>query len=95
MATEDYTSKTVWFLAGAATGAAIALLFAPATGEHTRRFIVKKTNASRDAIAESGKDVLERGRELFDKGRQLADEAAEMFERGRKLVESTADSLKS
>jgi len=36
---EDNTSKLVWFLAGAAIGSAIALLYAPASGDETRRKI--------------------------------------------------------
>ena len=60
----------------------------------TRRKIAKKTEKGRAAIADSGKDMLERGKEMYEKGRKLADDAAEMFERGRKIVESTAANLK-
>lgn len=91
---EDYGSKAVWFLAGIAIGATVALLFAPATGEDTRRQIARKAQKGRDALADSGADLLERGREMYDRGRKLADEAADMFERGRKIVESTASNLK-
>ena len=34
---EEYGSKAVWFMAGIAIGATVALLYAPATGEDTRR----------------------------------------------------------
>jgi len=76
----DSTSNVVWFLAGAALGAAIALLYAPQSGEETRRLIAKKTGEGRDALAD-------RSRELYDRGRELADEAAELFERGKKLAQ--------
>jgi gas vesicle protein len=33
---QENGDKVVWFLAGAAIGAAIALLYAPASGEETR-----------------------------------------------------------
>ncbi len=33
MADQDYGSKVVWFMAGIAIGATVALLYAPATGE--------------------------------------------------------------
>jgi gas vesicle protein len=82
----DNTSKVVWFLAGAALGAAIAMLYAPAAGAETRRRIITKTQEGRESLVESGRDLIERGRELYEKGRQIADEAAELFERGRKLV---------
>jgi gas vesicle protein len=83
------SSGVVWFFAGAAIGAAIALLYAPASGEETRRKIAD----GRSALGESGKEVFERGRELYERGRQLADEAADMFERGRKLVEGAASNM--
>ena len=94
MAAEEYGSKVVWFMAGIAVGASIALLYAPASGEETRRTIAKKTKQGREAISDSGKEMLERGKEMYEKGRKMADDAAEMFERGRKIVEGTAANLK-
>jgi gas vesicle protein len=94
MADQDYGSKVVWFMAGIAIGATVALLYAPATGEQTRRQIARKAQKSRDALADTGEDLLDRGREMYERGRKLADEAADMFERGRKIVESTASNLK-
>jgi len=94
MAEQDNGAKVVWFMAGIAIGATIALLYAPASGEVTRRRIVRKTEQGRAALADSGKDMLDRGREMYEKGRRLADDAADMFERGRKIVESTAANLK-
>jgi gas vesicle protein len=85
MSDED-TGKVLWFVAGAAVGAAIALLFAPASGEVTRRKIGQKADEGREAITETGKEILDKGRDLYDKGRKLADDAADMFDRGRKLV---------
>ena len=86
-ADNDNSSKFIWFLAGAAIGATVALLYAPQSGAETRRRISQKTGEGREALAESSREILDRGRELFDKGRQIADEAAEMFDRGRKLVQ--------
>ena len=54
----------------------------------------RKAQRGRDALADSGGDLLDRGREMYERGRKLADEAADMFERGRKIVESTASNLK-
>ena len=93
MADENASDRIIWFMAGAAIGATIALLYAPASGVQTRRRIVKKTQQGRDALADSGKDMLERGRDMYERGKKLADEAADMFERGRKLVESTAANI--
>ncbi len=94
MADENAGGKVVWFVAGIAIGATIALLFAPDSGKATRRKIARRTEEGRQALTESGKEMLERGREMYERGRKLADDAAEMFERGRKIVEGTAANLK-
>jgi gas vesicle protein len=87
MAEQIDTSKAVWFLAGAAIGATLALLFAPASGEETRRYIGRKADEGREALTDTGRDLLDKGRDLYDKGRKIADEAADMFDRGRRLVQ--------
>ena len=81
-------SRAVWFLAGAAVGAAVALLFAPYSGHETRRKIRRQAERGADVLSDAGRDIAERGRDLYDKGRKIADEAAEIFERGKKLVQS-------
>jgi gas vesicle protein len=86
MAKDDTGSSVAWFLAGAATGAAIALLYAPKTGKDTRKYLHKQTREGRDAVEASGKELMDRGKELYERGRKIADDAAELFERGRKLV---------
>lgn len=72
------------FVLGAAAGAAIALLYAPATGEETRRKLKEKARAGRDRAEEMARDgreflhrqrenlgaAVERGREAFDQARK-------------------------
>ena len=84
---QESGDKVVWFLAGAAIGAAIALLYAPASGEETRAKLLDKANEGRDLLGERGRDLMDRGRELYSKGKTMADDAADMLERGRKIVE--------
>jgi gas vesicle protein len=84
---QDNTGSLIWFFAGAAVGASIALLYAPQSGRETRRIIVKKTKQGREALADTADDLMEKGRDLYEKGRQVADDAADLFERGRRLVE--------
>jgi gas vesicle protein len=76
----------LWFVAGAAFGAAAALLYAPQSGNRTRRLIVRKLSDGRDALADSSADLVSKSRDLYEKGRRVADDAAELFERGRKFV---------
>ena len=82
------SSKVVWFTAGVALGATVALLYAPSSGEETRERIRLKAGEGRDALKDRGRDLLDRSRGLYDKGKQMADEAADLFDRGRRMVES-------
>jgi gas vesicle protein len=70
------------FLVGAISGAALALMFAPATGEETRKFLKDKAREGRDRAA----DAVEKGREVVKEGRDVLSEA---FERGREVYERT------
>jgi len=84
---QDNGGKLIWFVAGAAIGATIALLYAPQDGEATRRYLGKRARKSGEAIADASRDLLDKGRDLYDQGRRVADEAADLFERGRRIVE--------
>jgi gas vesicle protein len=71
------------FLIGAVAGAAVALLYAPATGAETREYLGEKAREGRDRAvqaAEKGRqavkdgretlvDAIERGREAFQQAR--------------------------
>jgi gas vesicle protein len=83
---DDFSSTLAWFLTGALIGATVAILYAPKTGKDTRKLISKKTQQGKEAVAETGKDIVEASKEMFDRGRQLVEDAADLFERGRKLV---------
>ena len=70
------------FLMGAAAGAAVALLFAPASGEETRRRLAETGREGRDkaeAMAREGREYLRRQRDqvaaAVDRGREAFDEA--------------------
>jgi len=78
------SNRLAWFLTGAVIGVTIAILYTPSSGRDTRQLI---TDKSRDALGDTGKNLIEAGREMFDRGRQLVEDAAELFERGRKLVQ--------
>jgi len=65
------------FIAGAAVGAAVALLFAPAAGTETRAYVNRRAREARERAtqaAEQGREILNRQREnittAFDRARQ-------------------------
>ena len=67
----------VAFVLGALTGAAVALLLAPATGEETRRILSEKAREGRERaqdVARQGRDFVNRQRETIssaiDQGRE-------------------------
>lgn len=87
MANKSQSDSALWFFAGAALGATIALLYAPQAGHETRRQIKGAARKGADRVAESGQQIAELGRELVERGKALSSEAADMFERGRKLID--------
>ena len=70
----------VAFVLGAVTGAAVALLMAPASGEETRRLLADKAREGRDKAGEAA----QKGRELWDRQRETLSTA---FERGKEAYE--------
>ena len=64
------------FVAGAAVGAAVALLFAPASGTETRAYVNRRAREARDRAAQAA----EQGREMFNRQRETITTA---FDRGR------------
>lgn len=70
------------FILGAVSGAAVALLYAPAAGSETREFLGEKAREGRDraaTAAEKGREVLNQGRETLasaiDRGREAYQQA--------------------
>ena len=88
MSKDNSGSLMVAFVIGALTGAAVALLFAPASGEETREFLGQKAREGRDKAREAvdqGRDyyrsqrdnlvtAVERGREAFQQARERGDQ---------------------
>jgi gas vesicle protein len=62
MSNQDCSGATgifVAFLIGAVTGAAVALLFAPAAGRETREFLAERAKEGREKAAETAKKTRE------------------------------------
>lgn len=88
MSKDNSGGLMVAFVVGALTGAAVALLFAPASGEETREFLGEKAREgkakAREAV-DQGRDyyarqrenlvnAVDRGREAFQQARERGDQ---------------------
>jgi gas vesicle protein len=72
----------VAFALGAIAGAAIALLYAPTSGEETRKKLAEKAREGRDraeALAKQGREFIDRQKEhlsaAVDRGREAFEQA--------------------
>jgi gas vesicle protein len=88
MSKDNSGSLMVAFVIGALTGAAVALLVAPASGEETREFLGQKAREGKARAREAmdqGRDyyqrqretlvsAVERGREAFQQARERGDQ---------------------
>jgi len=81
MTATQASSVILAFLLGGLTGAALALLYAPRSGQETR-----------DLLSERVRETAERGRELKEqavgKGRALVEEATQYVERQKQEIDS-------
>ena len=83
MAREDGSgagSVLLAFILGAVSGAAVALLYAPASGKETRDYLNDKAREGRERAAEAA----ERSREVIKQGRETLTTA---IDRGREAYQ--------
>ena len=68
------------FILGAVSGAAVALLYAPATGRETRDYLGEKAREGKERASKAA----ERGREIINQGRETLTTA---IDRGREAYQ--------
>jgi gas vesicle protein len=71
---DEFGAFLVGFIVGGLTGAVVALLFAPQSGEETRALIKDKSIELRDKAQVSAEEALARAEELAADARRRADE---------------------
>jgi gas vesicle protein len=86
-------TKVSFFVAGVGIGAAIALLFAPQSGEETRKRIVEKAQEGKDYVASKGREIRKQAEELVDQGKVLVNKQkarlADVLESGKQVARET------
>jgi gas vesicle protein len=93
MANCNAATKVTYFLAGVGIGAAVALLFAPQSGEKTRKQLVEKAQEGKDYVASKGREIRKQAEDLVDQGKDLVGKQkarlADVLESGKQAARET------
>lgn len=93
MSSRNGSAKFAYFMAGLGVGAILALLFAPKSGEETRKLIAEKAGEGKDYVAAKGRELRQQAEELVEKGKDLMAKPKELLadsvEAGKQAYRST------
>jgi hypothetical protein len=64
---DNVGSKVTYFLVGMGIGALVGVLFAPKSGEETRRFLSDKADEGRDYAQKKARELRERADDLIER----------------------------
>ena len=93
---DEFGAFLVGFIVGGLSGAVVALLFAPQSGEETRTLIKDKSIELRDKAQISAEEAIARAEAAAADARARADELArQLRERGQGMVEDVRERGKS
>lgn len=85
---DDFGAFLIGFVVGGLTGAVVALLFAPQSGEETRTYIKEKSIELRDKAAEQAELVASKAEQLAEDAKVRGKEAVETVKaRSKEAVE--------
>lgn len=84
MSNDNSGSVLIGFIVGAMTGAAVALLFAPASGEETRDYLGERAREGRD----KAREAMEQGQDYYQRQRENVTSAVD---RGRDAFQQARD----
>ncbi len=83
------------FLLGLGVGVGIGLLFAPKSGEETRKIIIDKANEGSDFFKQRGTEFKQTAAEWVDKGKETLnrqkENLADAMQAGRQAYRDTVD----
>lgn len=93
MASCNFGTKLSYFVAGVGLGAIVTLLFAPQSGEETRKQIAEKAQDGKDFVAAKGRELRRQAEDLVDQGRDLVvkqkERLADVLESGKQAARIT------
>jgi gas vesicle protein len=93
---DEFGAFLVGFIVGGLSGAVVALLFAPQSGEETRAFIKDKSIELRDKAQITAEEALARAEAAAADARARADELAKQLrDRGQEVVDDVRERGKS
>jgi gas vesicle protein len=93
---DEFGAFLVGFIVGGLSGAVVALLFAPQSGEETRALIKDKSIELRDKAQISAEEAIARAEAAAADARARADELArQLRERGQVVVDDVRERGKS
>ena len=93
---DEFGAFLVGFIVGGLSGAVVALLFAPQSGEETRALIKDKSIELRDKAQITAEEAIARAEAAAAEARARADELArQLRERGQGVVEDVRERGKS
>jgi gas vesicle protein len=86
-------TRISYFIAGLGIGTVVALLFAPQTGEKTRRQIADKAQDGKDFVASKGREIRKQAEDIVDQGKDLVNKQkarlADVLESGKQAARET------
>ena len=93
---DEFGAFLIGFIVGGLSGAVVALLFAPQSGEETRALIKDKSIELRDKAQVTAEEAIARAEAVAADARARADELArQLRERGHEVVEDVRERGKS
>jgi len=69
---DNVGSKVTYFMVGLGIGALVGLLFAPKSGEETRKYLSDRADEGRDYAQKKARELRERADDLIERGKEAA-----------------------
>ena len=92
------SDKALYFILGGFIGAAVALLFAPWSGEETRKLIATRARESADLMANRTRSVAEKTSSYVDRGKEILqqqrDQLSAAIDAGKQAYNEERDKAK-